>query len=382
MSSTDTSAFLPFVYKNAYNYTDIAEAAIVYKDSASSFNSLVGTADDANKVLMWTGTTWSLLAIGASSFPNVNSDYNGLMYNNGGDFYNIDGMSTDAIVYAIKYTAATSTFNGVAVNELALQTFATLPTPATGESGQYMIKIQEASGSYTYSLETTNFLDTPTITSNYGYMLTSSDAGLSWSNATPSLLYGVGITTSTIKFINPETSSFDDLEIPTSEGNYMLSISSDKVATFSISQAVSGFNYTISLSDTSNIGSDTTTIASAIDGDASYVSGVSYIIEGNFDVYVSDITQLVDSSVAGIDIVAKLPTITVSAGSDTLGVYIIKTNQPLQTIHFAKVITGSATLPAITAVVAYNGIPDPDPADGYIKFIAASAGVSMIPASK
>lgn len=382
MSSTDTSAFLPFVYKNAYNYTDIAESAIVYKDSASSFNSLIGTSADANKVLMWTGSTWSLFAGGAESFPNVNSTYNGIIYNNGAEFYNIDGMSTDATVYALKYTGATSAFSGVAVNELAIQTFAALPTPASGESGQYIIKIQEATGNYTYSLETADFLVTPTITSNYGYLLTSSASGLSWNNATPELLYGAGVTTSTIKFINPVTSSFNDLEIPTTEGNYMLNISSDKVATFAAPQEVAGFNYTISLSNTSNIGSNSTTLASAIEGSATYVSGVSYMVEGKFDVYVADITQLVDSSATGIDIVAKLPTITVKAGSDILGVYIIKTNQPLQAISFSKVISGPATLPPITAVVAYNGIPDPAPADGYIKFIAASAGVSMIPASK
>ena len=55
----------------------------------------------------------------------------------------------------------------------------------------------------------------------------------------------------------------------------------------------------------------------------------------------------------------------------TIGTYIIKTNQPLQTVCINKVITAtSETAPVINVTVAYKGLPAESPGTGFIQVLA------------
>ena len=100
-----------------------------------------------------------------------------------------------------------------------------------------------------------------------------------------------------------------------------------------------------------------------------------------FDIYVKDIIALIgDGSVTGKSLIEKLPKVTLKVGSEILGVYRVKTNQPVQTIHMSHVIYDVDNPPIVTVEysIPSGGYPT-TPGDDFIQYIADSLIATITP---
>lgn len=357
MSTTNTSAYLPSVYQNAYQYTNITSNSIVFKESASNFGSITVPTDNTYlKANMTDGTvnySWVSLDI-----PTYTIDTIGLIASKNGNMYDIDYMSTNSSIYAVQYIGETSTYNGIELAQIAVMPY--LNTFET--SGFYMIQRDENGGSNGWTLYTAP------MTANKTYVYQSTG----FVEATPSNLFQLteAPTSNVMFWYNVSASEYNTVALPTTSGkDYILTIS-NSAPVFIENHA--SFNMTTSLTDAVEI---TTTAITLLSTDEHVVNGHKYNINCKFDIYINDITQLTttNSEVTGVAFVNSLPELTIADATtgSTIGTYIIKTNQPLQTVCINKVITAtSETAPEITVTVTYNGLPAESPGTGFIQVLA------------
>lgn len=359
MSTTNTSAYLPSVYQNAYQYTNITSNSIVFKESASNFGSIdVPTDNTYLKANMTEGVaTYSWVNL---DIPTFAFDVNGLIASKNGSMYDINGMSNDGSIYAVQYSDTTSEYSGVSLAQYTTMPY--LDTLTT--SGFYMIQRDATGGSSGWTLYTAP------MDANKTYVYQSTG----FVEATPSNLFQLTeAPTSNVMFWYDATGSeYNTVTLPTTSGvDYILTISNN--APVFIENHAS-FNMTTSLTDAVEI---TTTAITLLSTTESVVNGHKYNINCKFDIYINDITKLTttDSTVTGVAFVNSLPELTVvdATTGSTIGTYIIKTNQPLQTVCINKVITAtSETAPVINVTVAYKGLPTESPGTGFIQVLAST----------
>ena len=364
MSTTANSAFLPCVYNNAYRYDDITSSSIVFKQTASSFGSIAvptenGTVLKANvdESGNFTSYSWVMLDI-----PEYVVNTSGIVATKDGEMYDIDGMSTDGSIYAVQYSASNSEFAGIALAQYTTMPY--LDTLTT--SGFYMIQRDANGGSNGWSLYTAP------MDQNKSYVYQSTG----FVEATPSNLFQLAAAPAgdVMFWYDVSASAYKTVSLPTTSGkDYILTIDpTTSEPTFIENHA--SFELATSLTDAVNVTATTTTILSTSE---TVVAGHKYNVNCKFDIYVNDITQLTtsDSSITGIAFVNSLPEINIvdTTTGTTIGTYIVKTNQPLQTVCLNKVITAtSTTAPQIDITVTYNGLPASSPSDNFIQVLADS----------
>lgn len=387
--TTYDGAYLPSVYQNAYQYSEITTKAIVYKNSDATFGSLMGqSADDNNKVIAWNndyGWTLTDMATASGGFNwKGSSSYDGLMYNNGSSYKNIDMDQAVGVNYAITYNADSS-FAAIPLNDLATE--AALETLAT--EGKYVVN-RDASGNWTYTPIDNYIVDQTLATSSEAYVYVKDASGNnSFVRATPVNVYGQDLSGKAV-YVNAN-SEWDGIVLPTVSGTntqtfYHMTASTDASGTVTYSYtevidatSVSGFNFQSALTadQVINSGAEVAMTTEV----TNFVANVNYTIDATFDIYVSDITMLADASFVGENIYAKLPLLTVKNGSGdsavTVGTYVIKPNQPFQTVHVNKVFDDLTTAPMLYVTVDYRGVPAS--ATDFIKYMNGSLTATATP---
>lgn len=375
-------AYLPSVYQNAYQYSEITTKAIVYKDSDSSFASLMGQGvEDNNKVITWDNTNgWTLtnMATASGGFNwQGSSNYNGIMFNSGSSYMNIANMNNVGVNYAITYTAE-SNFAAIALNDLATESALTSLT----SDGNYVIN--KAGDVWTY-VSIPEYIAKPTgLTQDLAYVYVN-DAFV---RPTPENFYGQNLN-GKIVYVNSQSEwSGVELPVPTDgQTNYFHLVATNTGGVVSYqyvmlpdSPATAGFNRDMSevAAPTAIATSAPVTITSV--SDSKFVANMDYTIVANFDVYVADITKLVSADASGVNLIAELPVVTVKYGTTAIGTYIVKPNQPLQSICVSKVITSGSAIENIVVEVAYNGAPPAEPEiQDLVYYVPNAASVTMTP---
>lgn len=382
-------AYLPSVYQNAYQYSEITTKAIVYKDSNSSFASLIGsttTDADNNKVITWNNNDgWTLtdMATASGGFNWKGSyEYNGLMINNGSSFKNIEMDTAENTTYAIN-SGDGSSFTAIPLNNLATASALTSLT----SDGNYVIN--KAGNVWTYASIPDYISDPTALTQDLAYVYVNNGTSNEFVRPTPTNVYGQNLSGKAV-YVNAN-SEWDGIVLPTVSGTntqtfYHMTASTDASGTVTYSYtevidatSVSGFNFQSALTADQAINSgDEVAMTTEV---TNFVANVNYTIDATFDIYVNDITMLADASFVGENIYAKLPLLTVKNGSGasavTVGTYVIKPNQPFQTVHVNKVFDDLATAPMLYVTVDYRGVPAS--ATDFIKYMNGSLTATATP---
>lgn len=368
-TTTETSAYLPSVWKNAYRYDDISANSIVFKSSASSFGSIAapafGTDDAKPKVLQIAkGTADGTIAYqwvdpAAASLGNLENT--GAVVSSGdGTIYDVEGMNNSNYWgVALKYSADNK-YVAQPLTSIAGLTAAN----TTADANYYL--------SYTATTSTWASVVLPTDTSVV--------KGGSYVEATASNLFSLAAAPAQNQMLVLTTTGYAAANLPTEQGEYHLVLSAaNALPTFvknSNNDAGGNFVTATALSDFTNVAkynADNAAADTAIFNAITVSSGYNYMLNVNMDVYVNDITKLVgsDSNVTAQQLIAKLPEIVVRIGTTEIGRYTVKTNQPLQTISMSKVIAGNS-IGANTISVSVNyatdgGVPSGTVPDDFIQ---------------
>lgn len=336
MSTTQNSAYLPSVYQNAYRYDDITSNSIVFKNSASSFSSIVPPTTITRPQVLQISTDASYSWVDPATVALAGLDNEGaIVSSKDGSIYDVSGMN-DSNKYAVAMHFDGSKYNAVTLTSLASVT-------------------ANANGNY--------YLSYVALTSTWSSMAFPTDAkafvvnGGSVVEATISNLFGITTPTKNELLILTAT-GYQAAELPTESGDYHLVISAaNALPSFTKNSNLDiGGNLEVDTGATAflSLTSDPTTIFSAI----TTTSGYKYQLTMNMDIYVTDITKLVSDTLSDADFVNALPEVVIKAGTDTLATYTVKTNQPLQTIAVSRVVSATgATYGAITAEIKFNGVP-------------------------
>ena len=377
------NAYLTSVYQNAYQYNEIDTMGIVYKNTASTFASLIGDSTNIGGVIQWTGSDWNFAKLSdiEGGFNWVgDSDVNGVIINQGSAYSQL--AITDGETVAINY--ADNTLSAIPLNVLATEAAVSSLTT----SGNYVIN-RDASGAWTYASIPDYIAEPALATSGEAYVYVKDASGAnSFVRATPLNVYGQDLSGKVV-YVNAE-SEWEGIQLPAAAGTnsqafYHLTASTDATGavTYSYTEvidatSVSGFNFQSVLTQTTPI--NTTDIAMT-DDVTGFVSDVNYLIDATFDIYVNDITMLANAEFVGENIYAELPVLTVKNGSGASGVvvgtYVIKPNQPFQTVHVNKVFEDLATAPKLYVSVTYNSVPAS--ATDFIKYMNGSLMATATP---
>lgn len=377
-------AYLPSVYQNAYQYSEITEKAIVYKDSNSTFASLIGSSAQEGWNLQWSASGWTLVNMREAEggfYWEGDSNVNGVVMNQGSSFSQL--AITDGKTVAINY--ADNNLTAIPLNDLATEA----AVSALTSSGTYVIN-RDASGAWTYTPIDTYILDPTLATSGEAYVYVKDASGAnSFVRATPVNVYGEDLSGKAV-YVNAN-SQWDGIQLPAVAGTnsqafYHLTASTDATGavTYSYTEvvdatSVSGFNFQSALTADQVINSGAE-VAMTTDV-TGFVSDVNYLIDATFDIYVNDITMLANAEFVGENMYAKLPILTIKNGSGDSGVvvgtYVIKPNQPFQTIHVNKVFEDLATAPMLYVTVDYRGVPAS--ATDFIKYMNGSLMATATP---
>lgn len=342
--TTETSAYLPSVWKNAYRYDDISANSIVFKSSASSFGSIAapafGTDDAKPKVLQIAkGTADGSIAYqwvdpAAASFRNL-SNKGVLVSSADKTVYDISGMDdTSFYAVALKYDGT---------KYVAQQLTSIVSVSAT------------ADGNYYLAYNNTD--------STWSAVALSSDdkafivRGGSYVEATASNLFSI-TTPAQNQMLVLTTTGYATANLPTEQGEYHLVLSeANALPTFvKNSNNDAGGNLTVNttLSAFTSLAATATNIFDAF----TTTNGYNYKVTVNMDIYVADITKLVSTTLSDADFINALPEVVIKAGTETIASYTVKTNQPLQSIAVSKVISATAaTSGAITAEIKFGTVP-------------------------
>lgn len=357
-TTTDTSAYLPSVWKNAYRYDDISANSIVFKSSASSFGSIAapafGTDDTKPKVLQIAkGTADGTIAYqwvdpAAASLGNLENK--GAVVSSGdGTIYDVAGMNN-------------SNYWGVALKYSADNKY--VAQPLTSIAGLTAANTTADANYYLSYTATTSTWASVALSTD-----TSVVKGGSFVKAVASNLFDVTLDENSNYLLIMTTSGYSAVSVPTDAGEYVISVDSEKkIVLAAATPDATGGNFVTAtaLNDFTNIAKYNETDAAAdtaIFNAITVPAGYNYMLNVNMDVYVNDITKLVgsDSNVTAQQLIAKLPEIVVRIGTTEIGRYTVKTNQPLQTISISKIIAGNS-IGANTISVSVNyvtdGVPD------------------------
>ena len=377
------NAYLTSVYQNAYQYNIIETKGIVYKSTDSSFASLMGTSEQEGWNLQWSASGWTLVNMREAKggfYWEGDSNINGIVMNEGSSFSQLAITAGETV--AINY--ADNTLSAIPLNALATEA----AVSALTNSGTYVIN-RDASGAWTYTPIDTYILDPTLATSGEAYVYVKDASGAnSFVRATPVNVYGQDLSGKVV-YVNAE-SEWDGIQLPAVAGTnsqafYHLTASTDATGavTYSYTEvidatSVSGFNFQSVLTQTTPI--NTTDIAMTSDV-SNFVADVNYLIDATFDIYVNDITMLANAEFVGENIYDELPVLTVKNGSGESGVvvgtYVIKPNQPFQTVHVNKVFEDLATAPKLYVSITYNGVPAS--ATDFIKYMNGSLMATATP---
>lgn len=343
-TTTDTSAYLPSVWKNAYRYDDISANSIVFKSSASSFGSIVapafGTDDAKPKVLQIAKGTadgtivYQWVDPAAASLGNLENT--GAVVSSGdGTIYDVEGMNN-------------SNYWGVALKYSADNKY--VAQPLTSIAGLTAANTT-ADANYYFSYTAT--------TSTWASVALSTDTsvvkGGSFVKAVASNLFDVTLDENSNYLLIMTTSGYSAVSVPNDAGEYVISVDSEKkIVLAAATPDATGGNLVAAVTAFTSLSSDTTNVFNAFTTKSNY----NYMVDFNMDIYVGDITKLVSNTLSDADFVNALPEVIIKVGSNTLGTYTVKTNQPLQTITMSGVIGATAaTSGAITAEIKFNGVP-------------------------
>ena len=347
-TTTDTSAYLPSVWKNAYRYDDISANSIVFKSSASSFGSIAAPETVTTPLVLQIATDKSYKWVDpASASLGELSNHGVIVSSDGNTVYDVEGMNNSSYyAVALKYTSD----NKYVAQPLT--SIAGVTAADTATNANYYL-------SYAADNSTWASVALPTDTSVV--------KGGSFVNATASNLFNIDKPTQNQMLVLTAT-GYAAADLPTDKGEYHLVLSeANALPTFvknSNNDAGGNFVTATALNDFTNIAKYNETDAAAdtaIFNAITVPAGYNYMLNVNMDVYVNDITKLVgsDSNVTAQQLIAKLPEIVVRIGTTEIGRYTVKTNQPLQTISISKVIAGNS-IGANTISVSVNytgGVP-------------------------
>lgn len=367
-------AYITTVYNNSYQYFNTAVNGLVVKDTDSTYSGIVGTD---GQIIVWDQNKW--IAKNPSEikggFNYKEESYSGIIFNDGSSFYSIN-MSTNAAVNAVKWNSDTSRVDLIAMNDLHTINLASM---VTGES--YVIRTD---GAGTYTVNAVPVL--PGNSGALGQVYTGGATSNVFEVATPTNLMGISETGKNIVVADPTASSWEVIKLPQAAGDtefYHLSVNSN--GKYSYVQVVdsltaNGLNLSqdTTIATSANITSTATNLTAQV---ANYTVGLNYNFDVTFDIYVKDIIALIgDGSVTGKALIEKLPKITLKIGSEILGVYRVKTNQPVQTIHMSHVVYDVDTAPIITVEysIPSSGYPT-TPGNDFIQYIADSLIATMTP---
>lgn len=367
-------AYITTVYNNSYQYFNTAVNGLVVKDTDSTYSGIVGTD---GQIIVWDQNKW--IAKNPSEikggFNYKEESYSGIIFNDGSSFYSIN-MSNNAAVNAVKWNSDTSRVDLIAMNDLHTINLASM---VTGES--YVIRTD---GAGTYTVNAVPVL--PGNTGALGQVYTGGATSNVFEVATPKNLMGLSETGKHIVVADPTASSWEVINLPPAAGDtefYHLSVNSN--GKYSYVQVVdsltaNGLNLSqdTTIATSANITSTATNLTAQV---ANYTVGLNYNFDVTFDIYVKDIIALIgDGSVTGKALIEKLPKITLKIGSEILGVYRVKTNQPVQTIHMSHVVYDVDTAPIITVEysIPSSGYPT-TPGNDFIQYIADSLIATMTP---
>lgn len=376
------NAYLTSVYQNAYQYNEIATQGIVYKSTDSSFASLMGTSEQEGWNLQWSASGWTLVNMREAEggfYWEGDSNVNGIVMNEGSSFSQLAITAGETV--AINY--ADNTLTAIPLNSLA-----TAAATSALTAGNYVVNYNSETSGLSY-VSIPDYVAEPTgLTQDLAYVYVNDGSENAFVRPTPDSLYGQDLKGKVV-YVNAE-SEWDGIQLPAAAGTnsqafYHLTASTDATGavTYSYTEvidatSVSGFNFQSVLTQTTAI--NTTDIAMT-DDVTEFVSDVNYLIDATFDIYVNDITMLANAEFVGENLYAELPVLTVKNGSGDSGVvvgtYVIKPNQPFQTVHVNKVFEDLATAPKLYVSVTYNGVPAS--ATDFIKYMNGSLMATATP---
>lgn len=338
MSTTDTSAYLPSVYKNAYRYDDITSNSIVFKNSASSFSSIVPptTITKPQVLQISTDASYSWVDPSAAALTGLTNE-GAVVSSEDGTIYDVAGMNNaDYYAVALKYSATDKKYTAQALTSI-------VSVAGTNDGNYYLSYVKD--------------------TSAWSAVAFPSDAkayvvnGGSYAEATISNLFGLTTPTQNELLILTAT-GYQAANLPTKKGEYHLVLSGDNaLPTFTEnSNNDVGGDLTVN-ADLTAFKSLSATATNIFDAFTT-TSGYKYKVTVNMDIYVADITKLVSTTLSDDAFINALPEVIIKAGTETLATYTVKTNQPLQSIVVSKVFAATAaTSGAITAEIKFNGVP-------------------------
>lgn len=338
MSATDTSAYLPSVFKNAYRYDDITTNAIVFKNTASGFGSIVPPTAPAKPQVLQISTTgeYSWVDPAAASLGSL-SNKGAVVSSEDGNIYDVEGMNNS------NYYAIALKYNGTDKKYVAQQLTSIVGVSANADGNYYLGYVND--------------------TSAWSAIAFPSDAkayvvnGGSYVEATISNLFGIATPTQNQMLVLTAT-GYQAANLPTKKGEYHLVLSGDnELPTFaenSNNDVGGDLAVNATLSAFTSLSATATNVFDAF----TTTSGYKYKVTVNMDIYVADITKLVSTTLSDADFINALPEVIIKAGEVTLATYTVKTNQPLQSIVVSKVFAATAaTSGAITAEIKFNGVP-------------------------
>lgn len=338
MSTTDTSAYLPSVYKNAYRYDDITSNSIVFKNSASSFSSIVPptTITKPQVLQISTDASYSWVDPSAAALAGLTNE-GAVVSSEDGTIYDVAGMNNaDYYAVALKYSATNKKYTAQALTSI-------VSVAGTNDGNYYLNYVKD--------------------TSAWSAVAFPSDAkayvvnGGSYVEATISNLFGLTTPTQNQMLVLTAT-GYQAANLPTKKGEYHLVLSGDNaLPTFTEnSNNDVGGDLTVN-ADLTAFKSLSATATNIFDAFTT-TSGYKYKVTVNMDIYVADITKLVSTTLSDDAFINALPEVIIKAGTETLATYTVKTNQPLQSIVVSKVLAATAaTSGAITAEIKFNGVP-------------------------
>lgn len=337
-STTDTSAYLPSVYKNAYRYDDISANSIVFKSSASGFGSIVPPTNPAKPQILQISTTgeYSWVDPSAASLGSL-SNTGAVVSSEDGNIYDIEGMNnSNYYAVALKYTSD---------NKYVAQQLTSIVSVSAAANGNYYLTYND-----TTSVWSAVALPSDT---NKTYIV---KAG-SYFEATASNLFNIAAPEQN-QMLVLTASGYSAANLPTEQGEYHLVLSgANALPTFvKNSNNDAGGNLTVAtgLTAFTSLTSSATNIFTAF----TTTSGYNYLVTANMDIYVADITKIVSDTLSDAAFINALPEVIIKNDTKTLATYTVKTNQPLQSIAVSKIISATAdTSGNITAEIKFNGVP-------------------------
>lgn len=334
------------LYNNGYRYQEIASNHILLT-SSTGYSSIAPDVDGA--VLMSTGNGWSMST-------DITTDTELSAYSNSLKIY-IDTYTSDSELsaYSNQVSIALQNLNGN-FNNYYDKTHFDLVIEAYSNNAE-LVYLTKADATNTYATKSdltavdnkfSNYYTSSQIDNTLANYSTSSEIAEYYYNKSQintsiaacvqttdynsdlsNLIYTTtGLTSSSILIYQNGKST---LNLPATNGNYMLNNSNN---TYSFTEYI-GNDYVHY-----NITYPVTTTFSLLSTDQEYLSFTpeysgNYLIAGTIDIYIDDITLLTppeDSTLLDYEWIDTLPIINISVGGVLTFQYVVKQNQPLQTI--------------------------------------------------